>query len=79
MIAVGRLAPANTFATMPVLNNYINAGINPVPGSLGINDATFTLYPPGTEWGAQAIYNISPAFQMAVGVFNTNQSSARRW
>ena len=76
VIAVGRLAPANTFATMPVLNNYLNAGINPAPGSLGINDPTFTLYPPGAEWGAQAIYNISPAFQMAVGVFNTNQSSA---
>jgi len=76
VIAVGRLAPANTFATIPVFNNYLNAGINPAPDSLGINDPTFTLYPPGAEWGAQAIYNISPAFQMAVGVFNTNQSSA---
>ena len=28
------------------------------------------------EWGAQAIYNLSPAFQVATGVFNTNQSSA---
>jgi porin len=76
VIAAGRLATANTFATMPVFNNYLNVGINPAPDSLGINDPTFTLYPPGTEWGAQAIYNISPAFQMAVGVFNTNQSSA---
>ena len=59
VIAVGRLAPANTFATMPVLNNYLNLGTNPGPGALGINDATFTLYPPGVEWGAQAIYNIT--------------------
>ena len=75
-IGAGRLAPGSTFATMPALYNYINAGINSVPLALGINDATFTLYPPGTEWGAQAIYNISPAFQVAAGVFNTNQSSA---
>ena len=61
---------------MPVLNNYINQGINPVPGSLWTNDDTFTSYPPGVEWGAQAIYNLSPAFQVTAGVFNTNQSSA---
>ena len=76
VIAAGRLAPGNTFATMPVFNNYVNAGINPVPGTLGTNDATFTLYPPGAEWGAQAIYNITPTIQVAAGVFNTNQSSA---
>jgi porin len=76
VIAVGRLAPANIFATMPVLNNYLNIGTNPGPGALGINDATFTLYPPGVEWGVQAIYNITSSFQMAAGVFNTNQSSA---
>ena len=76
ILAAGRLAPATTFATMPVLNNYINQGINPIPGSLWTNDDTFTSYPPGVEWGAQAIYNLSPAFQVAAGVFNTNQSSA---
>ena len=76
MIAAGRLAPDNTFATMPVFNNYLNGGINAVPGALSINDATFTGYPPGVEWGAQAIYNITPTFQLAGGVFNTNQSSA---
>jgi porin len=61
---------------MPVLTNYLNVGINPVPDALGINDPTFTAYPPGVEWGAQTIYNITPAFQLAAGVFNTNQSSA---
>jgi porin len=76
ILAGGRLAPGTTFATMPVLNNYINQGINPIPGSLWTNDDTFTSYPPGVEWGAQAIYNLSPAFQVAAGVFNTNQSSA---
>ena len=37
VIAAGRLAPETTFATMPVLNNYINQGINPIPGSLWTN------------------------------------------
>lgn len=77
VIAAGRLAPDNTFATMPVFDNYLNGAINAVPGVLSINDATFTAYPPGVEWGAQAIYNITPTFQLAGGVFNTNQSSAR--
>jgi porin len=75
-IALGRLAPQSTFATMPVLNQYINGGINPVPGHLIINDASFTSYAPGVEWGAQAIYHISPSFQFAAGVFNTNPNSA---
>jgi porin len=77
VIAAGRLAPANTFATMPVFSNYLNGAINAVPGILSINDAAFTAYPPGVEWGAQATYNIKPTFQIAAGLFNTNQSSAR--
>jgi porin len=76
ILAAGRLVPETTFATMPVLTQYVNAGINPAPGALGINDATFTGYPPGVEWGVQAIYNITPRLQMAAGVFNTNQSAA---
>jgi porin len=76
IFAAGRLAPTSTFATIPVLNNYLNMAINPDPGALGINDASFTSYPPGVEWGGQAIYNFSPAFQLAAGVYNTNQSSA---
>jgi porin len=76
LIAVGRLTPQSTFATMPVLNQFLNVGINPVPGHLSINDQTFTAYPPGVEWGVQALYNITPGFQFAAGVFNTNQNSA---
>jgi len=77
VIAAGRLAPQGTFATMPVLNQYVNGGINPVPGHLSINDPTFAAYPPGVEWGVQALYNLTPKWQVAAGVFNTNQSSAR--
>ena len=76
ILAAGRLAPETTFATMPVLNQYVNAGINPAPGALGINDATFTGYPPGAEWGVQAVYNLTPRWQMAAGVFNTNPRAA---
>jgi len=76
MIAAGRLAPQSTFAVMPVLNQYINGGINPVPGHLGINDPSFTQYPPGVEWGVEAIYNVTPRFQIAAGVFNNNPNSA---
>jgi len=75
-IAAGRLAPANTFATLPVFTNYVNDSINTGVGSLDINDSTFTSSPPGVEWGGQAIYNITPALQIAVGVFNTNQIAA---
>ena len=76
IIAAGRLTPQSTFATIPVFNQYINGGINPVPGHLSINDATFAAYPPGVEWGVQALYNITPSFQIAAGVFNTNPNSA---
>jgi porin len=76
VIAAGRLAPGSTFAIMPVFYNYVNAAINPGLYALVINDAAFTFYPPGVEWGAQAIYNITPALQVAAGVFNTNLSSA---
>jgi porin len=76
VIAAGRLAPGSTFAIMPVFYNYVNAAINPGLFALGINDATFAFYPPGAEWGAQAIYHITPRFEVAAGVFNTNLSSA---
>jgi porin len=76
VIAAGRLAPGSTFAIMPVLYNYVNAAINPGLFTLGINDPVFAFYGPGVQWGAQAIYNITPALQLAAGVFNTNQSSA---
>ena len=76
MFAVGRLAPGETFATMPVLNNYINGGVNAVPGSLGTNIPSFADYPPGVQWGAQAVYRLTPALQVDAGVFNANPRSA---
>jgi porin len=75
-VAAGRLAPANMFATMPVLNNYMNGAINAEPGSLPINVPPFVASPPGVEWGAQAKYNVTSAFRVAAGVYNTNPAAA---
>jgi carbohydrate-selective porin OprB len=75
-ILAGRLAAANTFATLPVFANYINYGIDPNPFSLGANDTTFFGPPAGTEWGTQASYAITPSIQVAAGGFNTNLHSA---
>jgi porin len=75
-VALGRLAPASTFATLPVFNNYVNGSINDVPGSLGINDPAFAGSPPGVEWGTQAIYSLTPTIQVATGIYNTNPSAA---
>ena len=75
-ILAGRLSAGNSFATLPVFADYINYGINPNPYSIGANDVTFFGPPTGTEWGAQATYAITPAIQVAAGVFNTNVHSA---
>ncbi|HXY53791.1 MAG TPA: carbohydrate porin [Nitrospirota bacterium] len=75
-VAIGRMAPADVFATLPVFNNYINAAVNPIPGSLGLNDSSFTTSPPGVEWGALSLYNITQTVQIAAGIYNTNPSSA---
>ena len=75
VIAANPLPPGSTFAIMPVLYNYVNAAINPGLSVLGINDATFAFYPPGAEWAAQDDH-VTPRFEVAAGVFNTNLSSA---
>ena len=72
----GRISAANTFATLPIFSNYVNYGLNPNPYALGGNDLTFFGPPSGTEWGAQASYNVTPTVQVAAGMFNTNPNSA---
>jgi porin len=75
-IAAGRLAPGNTFATLPVFNNYLNGGISPIPASLTINDPIFAQSPPGVEWGVQLVYDPIVPLQMSLGVYNTNPFAA---
>ena len=75
-LAGGRLGAANTFAILPVFANYVNYGINPNPYSLGANDIGFFSPPAGTEWGALALYDVTPLIQVSGGLFNTNANSA---
>jgi carbohydrate-selective porin OprB len=75
-LVAGRVAAADTFATLPVFTNYVNYGINPNPFSLGANDVTFFGPPTGTEWGAEATYPVTRSIQIAAGAFNTNVNSA---
>jgi porin len=75
-VAAGRLGASYTFASLPVFNNYVSGAINSTPESLIANDLSFVGPPPGLEWGAQALYNVTPAIQLAAGVFNTNANSA---
>jgi porin len=75
-VSAGRLAANYTFAGLPVFDNYVSFGINPTPVSLVSNDLSFSGPAPGLEWGAQAIYNITPVVQVAAGAFNTNPHSA---
>jgi carbohydrate-selective porin OprB len=74
--AAGRLGASYTFAGLPVFSNYVSAAINSTPESVAANDLSFVGPPPGLEWGAQAVYNVTPAVQVAAGVFNTNANSA---
>jgi porin len=76
VIAVGRLAPGSTFATLPVLDTYLNNGINGILGSLPINDPVLATYPPGVEWGAQVVYIPLPRVQILAGLFDTNAEAA---
>ena len=73
---MGRLAASYTFAGLPIFDNYVSLAINPTPVSLISNDVSYTGPPPGLEWGAQAIYNITPVVEVAAGAFNTDPHSA---
>jgi porin len=75
-LAAGRLAADYTFATLPVFSNYVSNGIDSNPVAILTNDHSYVGPPPGLEWGAQAIYNITKKVQAAAGIYNTNQNSA---
>src|SRR5664280_289929 len=74
--AGGRIAANYTFAGLPVFDNYVSFAIDPTPVSIVNNDLSYAGPPPGLQWGAQAVYNITPAVEAAAGVFNTNPNSA---
>jgi carbohydrate-selective porin OprB len=74
-LAAGRLAASYTFATLPVFNNYVSNGIDSNPVSILTNDYSYGGPPPGLEWGAQAIYNVTKKLQGAAGIYNTSRNS----
>jgi porin len=75
-VDAGRLAPGLTFAFLPVYGNYLNSAFNPNPIALSLNDVTYSPLPPGTQWGAQALYHPTENIDLMGGVFNTNPNSA---
>src|SRR5450755_9233 len=75
-LAAGRLAANYTFAGLPVFDNYVSFAIDPTPVAMVSNDLSYAGPPPGLQWGAQAVYTITPAVEAAAGVFNTNPNSA---
>ncbi len=75
-LAAGHLAASYTFAGLPIFENYVSLAVNPTPVSLISNDLSFSGPPPGLEWGAQAVYSVTPVVEVAAGAFNTNPNSA---
>jgi porin len=75
-VDAGRLAPGMTFAFLPAYSNYLNSAVNPNPVGLSLNDPAYAPLPPGTQWGAQALYYITPNVEVLAGVFNNNPNSA---
>ncbi len=75
-VAAGRLGASYTFASLPIFSNYVSGAIDSTPESLVANDLSFVGPPPGLEWGAQAIYNVTSTVQVTAGIFNTNANSA---
>ena len=75
-LSAGRLAPGMTFAFLPAYSNYLNSAVNPNPISLSVNDSAYAPLPPGTQWGAQALYYVTPNVEVLAGIFNNNPYSA---
>jgi porin len=76
-VAAGRLAPAGLWSGAPVFGYYINGAVSAgSPDALFINDFAYTAPPPGTQWGIQALYTFSPAWELGIGVFNNNPKSS---
>jgi porin len=75
LLAAGRIAANAQFATLPVLDSYVNAGFNASVGNIDVNDPAFRGPPPGLEWGSQIVWQSKP-LEISAGVFNNNLPSA---
>jgi len=59
-ILAGRMAASDSFGALPAFTNYVTYGINPNLAPLTTNDDTFSGPPPGSQWGAQLAYLVTP-------------------
>ncbi|MEM7024378.1 MAG: carbohydrate porin [Pseudomonadota bacterium] len=69
--SIGRIAPANTFATADIYGSYVNSGVNSEPFALPGNVPVF-FTDPFAAWGAQAIVQPTDPFHVGVGVYNAD-------
>jgi len=75
--AVGRLASSPSFTVLPVSYNYLNSAIAwGNPNALGIDDASFTGFPVGIQWGGQAVYQLWPTIELGLGLYNNDPHAA---
>jgi len=75
--AIGRLTSSPSFAVLPVAFNYLNSAIAwGNPNALGLDDANFTGFPPGIQWGGQVVYELTPSVELGFGLYNNDPHSA---
>lgn len=74
-LQLGRLTTTTNFGTLPVFTNYVSVAGNGTPTALPIGSTYFT-FPPAVEWGAVGTLHATSTTDLAVGVYNTNNSSA---
>jgi carbohydrate-selective porin OprB len=75
--AIGRLTSSPSFASLPVAFNYLNSAVGwGNPNALGLNDANFTGFPLGIQWGAQVVYQLTPTVELGLGLYNNDPDAA---
>ncbi len=74
-LQLGRLTTTTNFGTLPVFTTYVSVAGNGTPTALPIGSTYFT-FPPAVEWGAVGTLHATSTTDLAVGVYNTNNSSA---
>jgi len=76
-MAAGRLAPANMFATLPVLNNYLNQGASTLsPGPWHQRPRIRRRALPAWNGVLNAMYRVTRTLEVSAGVYNTNAKAA---
>ncbi|WP_196223351.1 carbohydrate porin [Roseibium sp. RKSG952] len=72
-IALGRLSSGADFAALDLFGDYVSAGINGNPGSIGDNLPAFTAYP-RAQWGIRGNADIADGWEVTLGAYNADLS-----